>query len=707
MNNLRTPKTITAEQNLNTYIESSKYESIFLNSNLKFSDNIWELNIEQKAKKAKTRAIFSTFDYAKKSQQKMTDDEKETGGRQIEFIQSPYLDYAKAYFAITFSNNPTKSISNKLTALRVLEKALLEMGNNINPVNINNDVLNKAAEIIKANYNQSTAYRIGQKLEDIAKLLNKKNLVKTSIDWRNSIKRPNDTSRIGKKADEDRNKKMPSQVALDAIPEIFNKAQTPYQLMASSTIALLFCSPNRINEVFLAPFDIEVLQKQKNKNYDPSKDDESKMYKESYGLRWFPAKGAKATPKWITSLMVDTAKKTVRRLKELTKDARKVALWYEKNPDKLFLPDELEYLRDTHLLNIKMISFILYGINNTNKNLDKKRSSIHCWLRDHSVLTTMIKGKKHATYKDVEKAVLSLLPNNFPYVNTEIGLKYSQTLIIQRKYEYNHQRDVIVPTVEPFTHQFISDALGARDSKSSLFEMFGYKEKDGSPIKATSHQFRHYLNTLAQKGGASQLDIAKWSGRLDVQQNNAYDHLSADEMLLSLREAVGDEHSMIGPLANIDDLKKKVVISRDEYAILKIRTAHLTEYGVCIHDYTMTPCQLHRDCMSCTEQVCIKGDTKRNNKIRYLRDETEKLLEKAKNALEKKYYGSNKWVEHHTIVLDRLNQICKILDDPNVPEGSFIQLSNIPVTSSIEQAKRRKEEKIESIEFDEIKKLLS
>jgi len=97
-------------------------------------------------------------------------------------------------------------------------------------------------------------------------------------------------------------------------------------------------------------------------------------------------------------------------------------------------------------------------------------------------------------------------------------------------------------------------------------------------------------------------------------------------MLLSLREAVGNEHSMIGPLANIEDIKKKVVISRDEYAILKIRTAHLTEFGVCIHDFAMTPCQLHRNCMSCTEQVCMKGDKKRNDNIRYLKDETKKLL---------------------------------------------------------------------------------
>lgn len=707
MNNFTQTKSLTAQQNLNNYIESSKAELVFLNTNLEFSDNIWELEIEQKAKKTATHAIFSTFDYAKISQKKMTDDEKKTGGRQIEFMQNPYLDFAKIYFANSFFTNPLKSIGPHMTALRVLEKALLEMGNNINPVNINNDVLNKAAELIKANYKQSTAYRLGQKLEDITKLLKKKNLVNTLINWHNPIKRPNDTARIGKEADKKRNEKMPSQAAIDALPEIFYKAKTSYEIMSSSIIAFLFCAPDRINEVFLAPYDIEVLKKQRNNKYDPLTDSEDKKYKEAYGLRWFPAKGAEATIKWVIPLIRDTAKETVRRIKNLTISAREVALWYEKNSDKLFLPDELEYLRDTHLLNIKEISFILYGIDGTNKDFNKKRSSIHTWLKKHKVLTTMIKGQKYATYRDIEIAILNMLPKYFPYVNTEIGLKYSQTLIIQRKYEYNHQRDVIVPTLEPFTHQFISDALGGRDSISSLFEKFEYTEKDGTTIKATSHQLRHYLNTLAQRGGAGQLDIAKWSGRLDIQQNNSYDHLSADDMLLSLREAVGDEHSMIGPLANIDEIKKKVVISRDEYAILKIRTAHLTEYGVCIHDYTMTPCQLHRDCMSCTEQVCMKGDTERNNKIRYLRDETEKLLENAKNALEKKYYGSNKWVEHHTIVLDRLNQICKLLDDPTVPEGSFIQLSNIPVTSSIEQAKKRKEAKTELIEFDEIKKLLS
>ncbi|MBN0091555.1 integrase, partial [Pseudomonas aeruginosa] len=109
---------------------------------------------------------------------------------------------------------------------------------------------------------------------------------------------------------------------------------------------------------------------------------------------------------------------------------------------------------------------------------------------------------------------------------------------------------------------------------------FGFVEPDGSPIVVTSHQFRHYLNTLAQAGGLSQLDIAKWSGRRDVRQNEAYDHVTSEQMLQKIRGAVGEEQ-MFGSLA---ELPKKVMIRRDEFARLVIPTAHTTDLGYCIHD---------------------------------------------------------------------------------------------------------------------------
>lgn len=77
-------------------------------------------------------------------------------------------------------------------------------------------------------------------------------------------------------------------------------------------------------------------------------------------------------------------------------------------------------------------------------------------------------------------------------------------------------------------------------------------------------------------------------------------------MLLLVQDAVGNDDILLGQLSNIEGIKKKVVISRDEYTQLKVRTAHKTDFGVCIHDFSMMPCQLHMDCLNCTEQICIK-----------------------------------------------------------------------------------------------------
>ena len=110
---------------------------------------------------------------------------------------------------------------------------------------------------------------------------------------------------------------------------------------------------------------------------------------------------------------------------------------------------------------------------------------------------------------------------------------------------------------------------------------------------------------MIRLGGLSQLDIAKWSGRKDVSQNKVYDHQSDRDIVALVRETVGDELRMFGPLAKMHET---AMIPRDEFASLKIQTAHTTEFGYCIHDFSMLPCQIHGDCLNCDEQVCIKGD---------------------------------------------------------------------------------------------------
>lgn len=46
----------------------------------------------------------------------------------------------------------------------------------------------------------------------------------------------------------------------------------------------------------------------------------------------------------------------------------------------------------------------------------------------------------------------------------------------------------------------------------------------------SSHQPRHLLNTLAQRAMLSDIEIAFWSGRKNVEQNNVYDNRTWEEL---------------------------------------------------------------------------------------------------------------------------------------------------------------------------------
>ena len=676
-------ETLNSSENLDKFITMCRDELTIFGTDLAFDKNVWDLSssIEQKGTTKRISAIFSTHKFAsnKKGAAKTSDEN-------ITAMQDPFLSFAKAYFRYRFGLKSFKQPGQLLEPLRVLEQALIDINGKADPNTITNDVLDQAILIIKTNYSQARGYRIGATLQNIGKFLADRRLTKVAPDWKNPIKRPSDASRIGKEADDKRNQKMPSAAGLEALPEIFNKATSPYEKLVSSLIALLICAPNRINEVFLLPYDCEVVQK----------DTEGI---EQYGLRWFPAKGASPMIKWIIPSMADIAKEAINKIKIVTAQARNIAKWYEKNPNKLYLPKELEHLRGTELGTTE-VAYIIYGKNITNQNLKQRKQLAIAWMKNYSVSFKKDGHNLLIQFADLEKKVLELLPERFPYLNKEIDLKFSEALVLQRTNEYHRNKGTLIPTVSAVRMEIIADALKNRGNMSSLFSRFGYTELDGNPIKMTSHQFRHYLNTLAQKGGLSQLDIAKWSGRIDIHQNTAYDHISANEMLEMVRDAIGDENVMQGPLANIDDIKKKVVISRDEFAMLKVRTAHVTETGVCIHDFTMTPCDHHRNCMGCTEHFCMKGDKERNDRIRKMKKDTEGFLGQAQNGQKEGDFGANRWEEYHSWFLNILTNTCDIFDDPSVPDGSLIQLSNLSTVSSIENANRRRNENSKNVPFD-------
>lgn len=646
---------VDASANLSAFVALCRSQLTAFGVGLAFDDIEWDVTeaVQLKAQgKKRVRIYFSTqetVDWANPTQ-----------------MAEPFGSFAKAYVRYMQGMRPTKNPGFRVTALRALDAALRECGH-ADPVKVDGDVLNRAAQVIVERLAAATAYRVGSQLELVAQFMSEHRLTAVPISWRSPVRRPLDTVRVGKEFDERRAEKMPSLAALEALPRAFHSAVEPKDVLFSSIAAILCSAPDRINEVLLLAENCEV-------------NDKTSSGKEAYGLRWLPAKGADPMVKWIIPSMAPVVAEAIARIRHLTSDSRKIARWYELNPRTLYLPPELEHLRGRELVSMEEVREILWLES-------ENRSSARNWCTLYGVplLKLAETGELNVRLADFEKAVLDQLPSGFPMLNAEVGLKYSDALIVVRRNELHPEKATFRCAIDPVTINQVNTALGARSKHGfkSMFDRLGFIEPDGSPIQVTTHQFRHYLNTLAQASGMSQLDIAKWSGRIDVRQNEAYDHVSAHQMVARIRQSIGDQSKMFGPLAR---LPKNVPISRDEFARLKIPTAHTTDFGFCVHDYTMMPCEQHADCINCNEHVCVKGDDHKSATIKRRLAEAQDLLARAKAATADGYYGANRWMEHHQKTVARLAQLAHIFDDPSVPMGSVIQLSEIPTVTRIQQA---------------------
>ncbi|WP_394541747.1 hypothetical protein [Pantoea sp. SGAir0418] len=220
---------------------------------------------------------------------------------------------------------------------------------------------------------------------------------------------------------------------------------------------------------------------------------------------------------------------------------------------------------------------------------------------------------------------------------------------------------------------FSKELGGSKISKhKNIFERHGYYDEHNNALFLRTHQARHLLNTIAQRGGLGELDIAKWSGRVSVTQNRVYNHITEAEMIEKVK-ALGINQNNIIPcdsdmnenfeISTLQDLKNKI-----EHGAV-----HITEYGYCVHDYILAPCGKYYDCINCSEQVCVKGEKQKLERLKSLLDTTECLVIKAKEAISEDELGADKWYLHQTKTLERLKGIIAVMENPELPNGSIIR----------------------------------
>lgn len=559
-----------------------------------------------------------------------------------EVIDAEFIEFAKAYFRYQQGHKPTVA-RQEGKALRALEAALLQVTGSAALKGLSYSVLDEAAQLVTQHYGGGSAYHAGREIQRLAEFVSDNKLIGSPVrGWQSPIRRPDDRNKTGKLGNSTREKGLPNPIALEALAEIFaNNPTNERDIFTTSVFAMLMSAPSRISEVLALPVDCEITEIDRDGV-------------ERYGWRFFAGKGFEGDIKWIPSEMVSVAKEAVSRLKKLSANARALAAWVEDHPEKFYRHENCPEVADDEPLTLKQAQQAL-GFNALQPRGLAPKDGVH-------------------TLNSLWAHVLERLPSDFPWFDKKIGIKYRDALFALNVNQFHGKRPAIPVELHKPNHTFFNNDLSPReelgDAHKSIFDRHGYKDADGSRLKMTSHQARHLLNTIAQRGGLSNLEIAKWSGRADVKQNRTYNHMSEYE-LVSLAESFDPSKELFGP---VGETPANLPVSTLEFNALTQAAAHVTEYGYCVHDYTMSPCEKYRDCINCTEQVCVKGNIENLERIKARLERVGRLYELATQSLNDGEMGADRWYEYHEKTLIRLRELVSILEDPQIEEGAQIKL---------------------------------
>ncbi|EFV1873224.1 DNA-binding protein [Salmonella enterica] len=621
MNNIilfKSKKQLTAENNYNEFIKFCRYQLSGLTQIQDWEQYVWKGYVTFR-KIGVGHKVFNSKDA----------------------MHEDFLDFAKAYIRYQHSLKPLKNYGAIMMALRCLEQALLQVLNSGLIYNVTAVVFDEAMQIGSRYFEGNVLAQCGIQLEKLSKFICEHNLVKSGyISWKNHVKQKVKNNYLPEIEDYHRNDKLPDETALLAIADIFSKNDellSPRDKFTSAVFALLLCCPSRISEILALPADCEITQK-----------DEKGI--ERYGLRFYSVKGYGPNIKWIPQVMIPVAKKAIRRLLSLSQNARAFAQWCEKYPDKFYRHELCPKVDEKLKLTVVQVCHALgYPLHDRKSCVLKiKRTSLD---GGKSFLNS---NDYNYSLSELWEMISSGFSRDFPWYDEEKSIRFSNALCLlnPRQFSLSQMSDIysFYKPTKGFFFNDIQNKMRHESGFKNIFARYGYYDIEGKPLLIRSHQPRHLLNTIAHYGEMSELDIAKWSGRVNVNQNRVYNHVSEEDMLDKIKAIKLDGSNYC----------QSETIPTNELTIdfdnLNQGAIHLTEFGYCVHNYLVKPCAKINQFVECDNETL---DMKSVDRIRLqsVREKIMQLKRITKIAYENGDYGADKWLQHHEKNLERINKL--------------------------------------------------
>ena len=653
---------LQAKENLNAYI--LKYQNNFIFPDNQWNDSIWDITnfLKTKIKNHKSKKVYFRS-YIDNSENKTSIDIP---------ISKPLIDFVKAAFCEIMLVKKLLEYKRIIYAFQALEHALHQQGHEICVTEINIETLNLAEAYLLSRFKDP--WNVAKNLENIINnfIISKK--LNTGIyHWSTSIQytAPTRSDRTQKEHINQNKSKLPHLQEIIALADIHHSSDHIPDKIVTSFVALAMFAPNRATEILTLSTDCRTFA--------------SIGKQEIMGLKWTPLKGGDPITKFSISPEWDEiASSSIEFLTDLGTSARIAAKWYSENPRSLYLPEHLTHLRNQPITlwevaqilgkenSIKGGQAFRYGFSkNIGRTSDKGRmfDKGSSWVNLYQ-------------FEELEKFIISKFPKTFPVLNGSTQQYWHDSLFVLPKNILRPDADNLQNVPEPIDINQINKQLGSNPGGKTIFtrnEKFLQTSDGKKDMYITTHQFRHLLNTLAQLKALPQELIAFWSGRKSIKQNDVYNHISQDAYIEAYTNL---EHKVaqIPQTGYLDKKIKKIIhlnpINYDEALKIELGSIHITQYGICRHDYSLTPCPKDKDCGNCSEFSVMKGNeahlTKANQQVQLL----SKALLDAKQAEKDGHPGARKWIELNEPKHERWKNIKAFLEDESVPSHTMFTLSD-------------------------------
>ena len=649
---------LTAKQNLIEFNSHAVANCPF--SNINWTENSWDIStflIGRNQGRTKKIAHFKSLRDKSGS--------KSTVGTPFDM---PFLEFAKSTFSEIMRRFKLQEYRRFLYALQAIEQSLLDAGLEPCVTRVNANILDSALDILRARFKD--AWTVGRCLERIVtEIIIPARLVNHNLSWKSSIpyQQPVRSDRLDPTMREENTSKLPHIQSILDLAKIHHESKSLPDKIVTSFVSLAMFAPSRVSEILSLPVNC----------ITSAQGDDGEMM----GISWRPAKGGSPMTKFSTSdASEDIAKEAVTFFTELGASARVAAKWYADNPGQLYLPPGFEHLRGQPLT-LREASLIL-GRKTPIESSHAKRLGLETtgeMTHDPARLEEKngARGNALFSWESLEQLVLAKLPAAFPILDGASGLMWHEALFLIPEHAMRPGVDANMNVPSTITTNMLNNQLGANPGGRTVFSRNGMAHKDGSPIAITTHQFRHLLNTLAQSKHLSESLIAFWSGRKHIAQNAWYDHLPQEAFIEAYTKLGNNapELTVQGPIADkARAMAENNGLTQSQALKIELGAIHSTRYGICRHDYALTPCPKDKDCTMCGEHAVVKGEPKHLAEARYQTDIHEKALQMALQALENGEPGASRWIKHNEGRLQRWRLVLELLTDPETPDGTFITL---------------------------------